>query len=121
MEYDNDRIIKPPYKLELGYWSWLGMINPLINAITIFTNEWKIWPVLIMVNLIMIPVYFMFARIVGPELLMRKRYWFSLMLSVFTFLILHVLLFTIYSIILKFELTPLQQSYFTYDSQTIAR
>jgi sensor histidine kinase YesM len=121
MEYDNDRIIKPPYKLELGYWSWLGMINPLINAITIFSNEWKIWPVLIFVNLVMVPVYFMFAKILGPELLLRRRYWFCLVLSILSFLILHLLLFAIYSLVLKFELTPLQQAYFTYDSQTIAR
>jgi len=108
MEYDNDRIIKPPYKLELGYWSWLGMINPLINAITIFSNEWKIWPVLIFVNLIMVPVYFMFAKIVGPELLMRRRYWFCLVLSILSFLIIHLLLFAIYSLVLKFELIILQ-------------
>ena len=121
MEYDNDRIIKPPYKLELGYWSWLGMINPLINAITIFSNEWKIWPVLIFVNLVMVPVYFMFAKILGPELLLRRRYWFCLVLSILSFLIIHLLLFAIYSLVLKFELTILQQAYFTYDSQTIAR
>jgi len=121
MEYDNDRIIKPPYKLELGYWSWLGMINPLINAITIFSNEWKIWPVLIFVNLVMVPVYFMFAKILGPELLLRRRYWFCLVLSILSFLILHLLLFAIYSLVLKFQLTHLQQAYFTYDSQTIAR
>jgi len=121
MEYDNDRIIKPPYKLELGYWSWLGMINPLINAITIFSNEWKIWPALIFINLLMVPVYFIFAKVLGPELLMRRRYWFCLVLSIFSFFIIHLLLFAIYSLVLKFELTPLQQSYFTYDSQTIAR
>jgi len=97
------------------------MINPLINAITIFSNEWKIWPVLIFVNLVMVPVYFMFAKILGPELLLRRRYWFCLVLSILSFLILHLLLFAIYSLVLKFELTPLQQAYFTYDSQTIAR
>ena len=36
MEYDNDRVIKPVYNIEIFYWVLLVLMNPLVNGITVF-------------------------------------------------------------------------------------
>jgi hypothetical protein len=120
MEYDNDKIIRPVYKIEIFYWTILILINPLVNGITSFTGEWKIWLLLVFFSLAVFPAYLLYSRLMGAFLL-QKRTVFFLLGSAFYFLIIHILLFAIYSVVLKFSLSPGAQGYFTYDLKTISR
>jgi sensor histidine kinase YesM len=120
MEYDNDRLIKPVYKIEVFYWALLVLIYPLINGISVFLTEWRIWLVLLLVSLAVFPAYLLYSRLMGAFLL-QKRTIFFLLGSLFYFLIVHILLFAIYSLILKFSLSPVAQDYFTHNASTIVR
>src|SRR5438477_10326596 len=121
MEYDNDRPVKPSYRIEVFYWVLLILINPLVNSLILFLKDPGIWWVLLIVNLGIFPVYMLYARLTGPMLLFRRRYAFFILLSFFFFLVLLTFLFALYSLILKFPLSAAEQSYFTYNVNTIAR
>ena len=120
MEYDNDRVIKPIYKIEIFYWALLILMNPLVNGITLFLSDWRMWLVLPIVSLAVFPAYLLYSRLMGAFLI-QKRYMFFILGSIFCFLIIQTFLFAIYSIILKFELSSAVQSYFSYKSGTIIR
>lgn len=120
MEYDNDRLIKPIYKIELFYWIFLILINPLVNGISFFLYEWKIWLVLLFASLAVFPAYLLYSRLMGAFLL-ERRYIFFVSGSFFYFLVVQTLLFVIHSVILKFSFSPAAQVYFTYDFKTIIR
>jgi LytS/YehU family sensor histidine kinase len=120
MEYDNDRIIKPVYKIEMFYWALLILMNPLVNSITFFLTEWKIWLLLLLVNLAMFPAYLLYSRLMGAFLL-QKRINFFILGSLFYFLIIHILLFAIYSVISKFSLSSNAEAFFGYGNNTIIR
>lgn len=120
MEYDNDRLIKPVYRIELFYWALLILMNPLVNILTVFLSEWPIWIVLPFVSLATFPAYLLYSRLMGA-FLVQKRYAFFILGSIFCFLIIQTFLFALYSIILKFPLSPAAQSYFTYTTPTIFR
>jgi two-component system, LytTR family, sensor kinase len=121
MEFDNDRLIKPTYRIEIFYRVLLCLANPLVNGLTIFLTDIKIWPVLLIVNIITLPAYLLYARISVPMFLLRKRYVYFSLVSLFSFLIIHAFLFAAYLMILKFGLSPAEKSYFTYSYSTIAR
>jgi len=120
MEYYNDRIIKPIYKIEIFYWLLLILMNPLINGITFFLTEWRIWLVLVLVNGIVFPTYFLYSRLMGA-FLSQKRYIFFTLGSLSFFLLLQIFLFAVYSVILKFTLSPQAQSYFSFNPNTMIR
>lgn len=120
MEYDNDRVIKPIYKIEIFYWAILILMNPLVNAVTGFLTEWKVWPVLFVVSLAVFPAYLLYSRLMGAFLL-QKRTIFFILGSLFYFLIVHILLFALYSILLKFPLSSNAHSYFEYGFESIIR
>lgn len=120
MEYDNDRAIKPIYRIEIFYWAVLILMNPLVNAVTGFLAEWKIWPVLFLISLAVFPAYLLYSRLMGAFLL-QKRTIFFILGSLFYFLIVHILLFALYSIISKFALSSNAHSYFTYGFESIIR
>ena len=108
MEYDNDRIIKPIYKIEIFYWVLLILMNPLVNGITVFLLEWRIWLVLPIDQPGRFPAYLLYSRLMGA-FLMQKRYVFFALGSIFCFLIIQTFLFALYSVILKFQLSPVAQ------------
>ena len=121
MEYDNDRPVKPNYQIEIFYWILLIAINPLVNSLTIFLNDARIWAVLLLVNLGVFPAYLLYAKVTGPMLLFRRRYAFFVLFSFFFFLVILTFLFVLYSLILKFPLSAAERSYFTYNYSTITR
>jgi two-component system, LytTR family, sensor kinase len=120
MEFDNDRIIKPAYKIEIFYWILFILMNPLVNGITTFLADIRIWKVLLLVNVAVFPIYFFYSRTVGPFVL-RKRYFFFILASLFSFLVIEAFLFAVYSLILKFPLSGIEKKYFTYNDTTIFR
>ena len=122
MEFDNDRPIKPAYKIEIFYWVLLGVMNPLINSFTLFFSDPRIWAALLVANLVVLPLYFLYQRtIVSRFLFQNRNTTFFILISVLFFVVIQVLLFSIYSLILRFPLSAFEQSYFTYNYNTIIR
>ncbi|MBS1662513.1 MAG: sensor histidine kinase [Bacteroidetes bacterium] len=68
MEYDNDRIRKRPPKMEVFYWILLVLFNPLTNSFTVFPYHPAMWPVLLLINLLLLPAYIIYSRIIGQTL-----------------------------------------------------
>lgn len=120
MEYDNDRAIQPTYKIEIFYWILLIVMSAIINAITFFPADWRLWPVLLLINLALFPAYLLYSRLMGP-FVVKKRYVFFVIGSLFFFLIMQTVLLALYAIILKFNLSPATKPYFTFRTASIVR
>jgi two-component system LytT family sensor kinase len=122
MEFDNDRPIKPAYKIEIFYWVLLAAINPLVNSFTLFFGDPKIWGALLLANLIVLPIYILYQSAIVSRFLFQKRNMtFFILVSVLFFVVIHVLLFLIYSVVLNFNLNSYEQFYFRYNYHTIIR
>ncbi|HRH59899.1 MAG TPA: histidine kinase, partial [Chitinophagaceae bacterium] len=121
MEYDNDRLIKKRYRIEIIYWMLLVLINPVINALNIFFTDWRIWFVLLLVNLVLLPLYLLSAEWVLPKTLLQKRTVYFFAASIACFLAVHLMLYVVYAIVLQFSLSPYEKNYFEYSSNTFLR
>ncbi len=121
MEFDNDKPVKHPYRIEISYWVLLGVINPLVNSLTFFLTDPKVWWVLLLINLLILPAYLFYSAVIVPRFLFEKKYVHFFVLSTLFAAVLQLLLFAIYSVILNFNLSPLEQSYFSYNYATIIR
>ncbi|HYK47894.1 MAG TPA: histidine kinase [Parafilimonas sp.] len=121
MEFDNDRPVKRPYKIEILYWILLGLMNPLVSSLTIFLHDAKMWAVVLLINLLVLPAYLFYSMTIVPRFLFQRKYIQFFALSVLFLISLQLVLFSIYSLILKFSLSPPEQSYFTYTDGTIIR
>lgn len=121
MEYDNDRIRPPHPRIELFYWSLFVLINPVANYLTLFLTDWKMGPVLLLVNGVLFPAYLLYARIMGSVFLIQRRWGAMTLMGIGSFLVIQTVLFALYSLILKFPLSPAERSYFTYNYGTLLR
>ncbi len=121
MEYDNDRLIKPASRIEILYWGALILINPVITAISFFRTDPRIWWVLLLVNLFLFAIYFVASRILLATLFAGRSTRFFIEVCLITLVVVHLILYGIYSIVLNFQLSPLERSYFTYSNWTILR
>ncbi|HYK44787.1 MAG TPA: hypothetical protein VEV83_06455, partial [Parafilimonas sp.] len=121
MEFDNDRPVKRPYRIEILYWILLGLMNPLVSSLTIFLHDAKTWAVVLLINLLVLPAYLFYSMTIVPRFLFQRKYVQFFALSVLFLISLQLVLFSIYSLILKFSLSPAEQSYFTYTDGTIIR
>jgi two-component system LytT family sensor kinase len=121
MEFDNDRKVKHAYKMEIFYWVLLGLINPIVNGVTIFLTDIRIWPVLLLVNIIILPAYLFYAAFLVPKFFFQRRYIYFTLVSALFFIVLQLLISAIYSLVGKFPLYPFEQAYFNYNSATIVR
>ncbi|MEO6454011.1 MAG: sensor histidine kinase [Ginsengibacter sp.] len=121
MEYDNDRIIKHASKIEIFYWGMLCLMNPLVNSLSLFSSDIIMWPVLLLVSILILPAYLFYSVFIIPRFLFKNRYLIFVLTSLLFFITIHLLLLALYSIILKFGLSPYEQSYFTYNYNTMGR
>jgi two-component system, LytTR family, sensor kinase len=121
MEYDNDRLRKPVYRTETFYWIFLVLMNTLVNAMTLFFADPRIWPVILGVNLLLFPAYLLYSKVLGPFLFFRKRWGFSFLMSLLSMLVIEIFLFAVYTLITKCPLSPAELSYFTFNPATFTR
>src|SRR6478735_8839547 len=120
MEFDNDRPVKHPYRIEFFYWALLAVMNPLISSLTVFVNDAKIWWFLFVVNLFLLPAYILYSVIIVPRFLFKKKYIQFFALTILFLAIIQLLLFAIYSLIYDFS-NQTEQTYFTYSFSTSVR
>ena len=110
MEFDNDRPVKRPYRIEILYWVLLALMNPLVNSLTVFLHDAKIWWFLFVVNLFLLPAYILYSVIIVPRFLFEKKYIQFFTLTILFLAIIQLLLFAIYSLIYDFS-NQTEQSY----------
>jgi len=125
MEYDNDRPVKPVYKIEIFYWILVLLFYPLINFLAVFYREIVFLPILFLIGLLIFPLYLIYAKTIIPWLGFTKRY---ALLGVITFgfyFITLAFIWLIYSFIhLGGNPSWLLQSfkaYFNFSSATVIR
>jgi hypothetical protein len=121
MEYDNDRKINPTNKSEIFCWVLVALLNPVINALTYFWFDRRIWIVLFFVSLIVFPAYVLYSRLIIPKSYFPHRYVEFACLSIGFYIFMHVLLMGIYSFIMQFNPLLIEQSYFSYRPRVIVR
>jgi two-component system LytT family sensor kinase len=121
MEYDNDRLRRPVHRTETFYWVFLILLNTLVNGMTVFLSDIRIWPVLLLINLAVFPAYLLYSRIIGPVLFFRKRPVFAVLMTLLSLPVIQTFLFALYTLIIKFPLSPAELAYFTYSAATISR
>ena len=120
MEFDNDRPVKKAYRIEILYWILLALMYPLVNCLTFFLHDGKIWWFLFLVNLFLLPAYIFYSVIIVRRFLFEKKYIWFFTLTILFLAIIQLLLFGIYSLIWDFS-NQIEQSYFTYSLGTAVR
>lgn len=120
MEFDNDRIVKRGYSIEFFYLALLILINPLVNGLVFFSGDFRMWPVLLLVSLVVFPSYVLYSRVIVAKFLLRRSR-FNILPAVIFFLILLGFLYVFYSLILSFPLSGMEQQYFDFNYKTITR
>lgn len=125
MEFDNDRLIRPAYKIEIFYWILIFLFYPLINFFSFFSAVPVLLPILLVINIFVFPFYFLYAKVIIPEFLFTKRYvWFGV-ISLAFYIVIHLLLMLIYSFFqADGNPNPIFQTlepYCTYSSTTFVR
>ncbi|MEP6845620.1 MAG: histidine kinase [Panacibacter sp.] len=130
MEFDNDRILRPINKIEIAGWIILCLMNPVVNWWGIFHEYLRDHTVpvildllvIIIINILFLPVYVLYARLIVSKFLFRKRYIPFALLSIALFLIIQALLYLIYSIVLTInDLTPPEFNYVSHSYGTFIR
>jgi two-component system, LytTR family, sensor kinase len=121
MEFDNDRIIKPRYRIEIIYWVLLALMNPVINAFTFFPGNIKIWILLLMVNLIVLPLYLAYSGWIVARFLFQHNARYFVLLSLAMFLAAHIALYLSYALVLTLNLSPGEKYYFIFNYDTVIR
>jgi two-component system, LytTR family, sensor kinase len=120
MEFDNDRIIKRAYGIELFYLGLLILINPLVNGLMVFSNDIRIWPVLLGVSLAVFPCYLLYSKVIVAKFLFHRRN-INLLPAIIFFLVVLGFLYVLYSLILSFDLSGIEKQYFVFNFKTITR
>jgi LytS/YehU family sensor histidine kinase len=121
MEYDNDRARRKTNRTEIWYWGLFVLLYPLINGATVFPTNARIWPVLLLISLMLFPAYLLFSRIMGSFFLKPERRGMGILMTVLSFLVVLMFLFSLFALVSKFRLNPLEDAYFNFSIRTIVR
>ncbi len=121
MEYDNDRIIKPANKAIYYYRILIFLFYPILNSIIFFPRAPSFWFVLFAISAILFPLYFLYGRVLDTVILIRKKIWLSISITVLFYLIAITLLFGVHTFMQRFQLEPGYFEYFRFDFSTVLR
>jgi sensor histidine kinase YesM len=120
MEYDNDKKIRPLDRIEIWYWILLAIFYPAINALSVFASDWRSWFLLLFVNVIVLPLYIIYARIIVPRTIFQHHALVFAICSIVLLFIIQGLIFLLYSYIINPEAEP-GRTYFAYTWTTVIR
>jgi two-component system, LytTR family, sensor kinase len=98
MEYDNDRILKGTYKTEVFCWLVFLFLYPLVNSLGVFPHLKIAWLVLGLINILLLPLYFLYAKFIVPKFLFKKKYRFFALLTGLFFIGISVILYLLFQI-----------------------
>ncbi len=113
----------PTRKSEIFYWVLVALLNPVINGLSFFAKAPVVLVCMLVINLILLPFYIIYSRVIVPRFLFKKKYWWFAAISAAFFVVLHEILFGLYSLVDPKNTTPLipLRIYFTYNLITILR
>src|SRR6478752_328948 len=120
MEYDNDRIVKGIYKTELYCWLIFALIHPLADSLAVFPVHYLTWIILFVINLLLLPLYMMYSRLVVPRFLFTKKIIVFVIVTILFVLLLHLLTYLFFDLF-KPLVNSNPQNYFSYSSSAFAR
>src|ERR1700761_2703793 len=131
MEYDNDKQRKRTPQLEMLYWVILVLLQPMTCVITIFPTRPLLWILPFLISCLVFPAYIIYAKIVGPTLPGEIRplkhinwlshRWFTILMTVLSFLVIQSFLLAVHSLLLKFSLPSALQAYLSPTAANLAR
>src|ERR1035438_2886989 len=121
MEYDNDRKISHPYKMELFFWVMLVVLNPLVTTITYFWFLPAFSIALLFISVALFPGFILYARFVVPNFFFQKRYFAFAFASLVFFFLIQLFSISIHKFILLFSLRMPEQFYLSYSARTVMR
>jgi two-component system, LytTR family, sensor kinase len=121
MEFDNDRKISHPYKLEIFFWVALIVLNPLVTTITSFWFSPSFFIALLFISLLLFPAFILYTRFIVPKFLFQKKYFAFAVSSIMFFFLMQLLSISIHKFILQFSLELNEQFYLSYSARTIMR
>jgi two-component system LytT family sensor kinase len=121
VEYDNDRILRPPNRMEIFFWVFLLLMNPLFNSLTFLRWDVPFELLTLLVNCLVFPVYIIYSRLIVPRFVGQQPYWKFIFISLGCFVFIQFFVAGIYSIILELSLTGPQRTYFSFTGTTIIR
>jgi two-component system, LytTR family, sensor kinase len=103
------------------FWLPLIFISPIINDVTLFAGDPRMWIILLQLNLGLWFVYMLYAREAIWKQLFFRRYLFFGLLSIVFFFGIHGILYCLYSLLTLVPLKPAENAYFVYGPATFAR
>ena len=121
MEYDNDRLVKRPYKMEIFYWTLIFLLYPLINAVSFFPSDWKMWVVLFFISALVFPAYLLFPMVVAPRIFFQKQYKAAIFFTFLFLVVVLVVLFILFSIVAQIFPAAADTYYFSSSAGTVIR
>jgi sensor histidine kinase YesM len=112
--------------MEIFYWVLLALLYPVSNGTMTFTshgllNDGPGWFLLILFSAAVFPLYLVYSRIMGTIFLLQDRKLFSILMSLLSFLVIQAFIFTLYSLLSKLDLRPVQRAYFAFNTRSILR
>ncbi len=119
MEFDNDRKIPPPNRIELFYWLLLGIINPLVSGLTFFLTDFQTWLVLFLVNLALLPAYVLYARLIVPRFFFQHKNTLFIFISFGFFILVQLVLFAICALVFKVISIQDEKFHFLFTYRTV--
>jgi len=118
MEYDNDRIVKGTYRIEIFCWIFFALISPLVNSLGVFPHQKSTWLLLLVTSLFLLPLYILYSAAIVPRFLFRRKYLVYSLLTLLFAVLIHSILFFFYKIASR--LIP-GQDYFNYSAISLIR
>lgn len=124
MEFDNDRLIKRPHKIETFYWIIAFFIYPLVNFFTVFPGHAIVLPMLLALSIVTFPLYVLYSRTIVPAFLFTQRYVYFTVITLAFFIIIHLVLILLFYVFTSIEIPAhlrSLQSHFVYSPVVIIR
>jgi two-component system LytT family sensor kinase len=121
MEYDNDRLRKRTPRIEVFYWVLLALLSPVMDCITILPTDIPGWFLALLVSGISFPLYLVYSHVMGTMFLFHKWKLLPALMHLLSFCVIGVFILTLYSLLLKFGLRPVERAYLSLTAHTILR
>ena len=121
MEYDNDRLRRRTTPTETLCWVLVIVLGPLTDGVAFIRLDIPGWFLAFLISGIAFPLYLAFSHLIGAPFVTRGRKGFPVLLFALSFFLMGLLILSIYSLLLKFNLRPVERDYFSLNTQTLYR
>jgi two-component system, LytTR family, sensor kinase len=121
MEYDNDRLRRRTSPTETLCWVLIVVLTPLIDCFALIHLDPPGWFLAFLISGITFPLYLLFTYLMGAPFVTRGRRGMPVLLFALSFLVIDLVTLTLYSLLLKLDLRPVEQAYLALNTHTLYR